>query len=182
MSDSTKGQQIDSVNNGQVRFEPGNNRIVQYDGSNNRSLMGSRNNVPGFYVSKEGIDVETADDDQLIFNSNQNVFKIILTDTAVVTLPPGYGDYVEYTVDITHGYGNTPMVVGSVDFPSATNEGKFMLPITLVETTGGTTGVAAFFRVKQNYFTCTVKARNSGADTYEGDYTFKYYILQETAA
>lgn len=133
-------------------------------------------------LSQATYDVSTATDDQLIWSSDFNLFKIVQTGTTTVDLAAGYGSYTEYTSTITHDLGSTPMILGSVDFPPATLEGRFMLPMTLVESSGGTNGVGAFFRVNTDNFVCTVKARNSGSDVYKGVYTFRYYILKETAA
>ena len=56
------------------------------DGTVNRVSLGLLSDGSyGLKVSPENVDVLTADDSELIFNSSQNVFKIVLTDTVTLT-------------------------------------------------------------------------------------------------
>lgn len=60
-----------------IQFSDGNNipRIVAYIDESNQ---------PVFKISEDGIDVTVATNDQLTFNSQQNVFKIVETDVATI--------------------------------------------------------------------------------------------------
>lgn len=55
---SDSGQQVNSVNNGKVRMENGNNRMILFDGTVNRLVLGELpNGQIGLVISKERIDV-----------------------------------------------------------------------------------------------------------------------------
>lgn len=63
-----------------------NRRIVTEDNSDKRVFLGKIGdgaNDWGMKVSQEGVDVAAATDDQLVFNSANNLFKIVATDTAL---------------------------------------------------------------------------------------------------
>lgn len=52
------GQQRTSVLNGQLRIEDGNNRMVLFDGTNYRMIIGLLpDGTVGIVISREGVDV-----------------------------------------------------------------------------------------------------------------------------
>lgn len=52
------GQQSTSVLNGQLRIEDGNNRMVMYDGTHYRMIIGLLpDGTVGMVISKPGVDV-----------------------------------------------------------------------------------------------------------------------------
>ncbi len=67
----------DGLSGGNIRQNRQN--IVVFDDTTNRVLIGYNTQLQlwGLFVSKPGIDVLTATADQLIFNSNQDTFKIV---------------------------------------------------------------------------------------------------------
>lgn len=95
-------------------------KIFKDDTGVRRVLLGKgKNGFYGLKVSQEGIDVYDASDDDLVFNSSQNVFKIVgeatlTTGTVAGTATAGQ---VSLTVDLTaltHGLGYTPAVFGYI--------------------------------------------------------------------
>ena len=147
-----------------------------------RVLLGK--GADGFYglkVSPAGVDVYTATDAQLIFNSNQNVFKIVTSGSATVTT----SSYGQFQTVIPHGLTITPAVVGYVRFAGAPANSYAILPHTvfLVPSSGVPTSLSAIatatVTVDATNITCSVIQVAGG--TTDGDWTFKYYILQETA-
>lgn len=132
----------------------------------------------GLKVAKDGFDVLTAVNADLVFNSEQNVFKIVQTGTITVTKPAGV-----YTGDatVTHNLGFTPSVMafsgenGGVPLPdfsiftSGTDGGKIwrLVCISSVTTTA----------VTFSYDTPSIGFGTTGPLTVD----IKYYLLQETA-
>lgn len=146
-------------------------------------LMGNQATFgEGFYVSKPGINVVTnTDPTQLIFNSNQDTFKITETGTAFIPSPNGTAGI--YSTEATLTVSGTPAFlafvnVGVISFAlpfvqlcnvSGTNDGKFA------------ESFAASLFNENLTFTHTVSA----AGITDGVFTnsvipVKYYILQES--
>ena len=71
------------------------------DSSNIRAFMGKNTTLgDGFYVSKTGYDANTASASNLIFNSNQDVFKIV---SKITTNIPSFSLSYDSTGNITSG-------------------------------------------------------------------------------
>lgn len=104
---------IDEFNKFQDQYTAGNiqqnqQSIIVFDDSTNRVLIGYQTVLQqwGLFVSKPGVDVTEATADQLVFNSEQDVFKIVSkVPISVSVVAPGafYGQTV-----IPHGLDYTP--------------------------------------------------------------------------
>lgn len=83
----------------------------------------------GLKVSKPGYNVQTATSDQLAFNSDQNVFKIVKKVTGSFNMP-NTGARQQNQITITHDMGYVPLIQASVAFTanSETGAGTFLLP------------------------------------------------------
>lgn len=170
--------------------------IFKDDSGTRRVLLGKGAN--GFYglkVSPEGTDVYTAADDELIFNSDQNVFKIVETGTATVPLiSMGAGvSNASQSVTVTHNLGYTPICIAyAVD-----RDGKLIqLPllngrryINLEAVLPGAGIVMAPYSVAQAEVTTTTVVfsnyaanSNMGSGSTVSALNIKYYLLQETAS
>lgn len=183
-------QQLGSPN---VYVDSGNENIVvaKNDSANTSTpqvLMGNQVNFgEGFYVTKPGIDVTSAKSpDDFIFNSNQNVFKIVKTGFLTI---PGYsggpssaGNYLTYTSTTTehHGLSYVPAVLG---YYSDTSSTSFLpLPYSIALGSGTT---ASWFSVSIQVYEDIIEAESvttiTGNTTFtNGDITVKYYLLQES--
>lgn len=134
----------------------------------------------GLRTSPAGVDVTTATNAQLTFNSNQNVFKIV-TD-AVVTLTKAINTSFNF-VNVTHGLGYSPTVIAYADDGSNLN----VLPVSVLETSGGVAGLTSLmfmFTVDSTKIQFQVWAPNYvGNSSYAAaiSYPIHYYIVQETA-
>lgn len=171
-------------------------QIFKDDTGTRRVLLGK--GASGFYglkVSEEGVDVYTATDDQLIFNSSQNLFKIVRSSTGSVTV--GSGDsYTTVTTTIPHGLNFTPIVLGFVDSNSTilSHSGRTPTPYTMYEsvTTSPIGLIDNTLYVVIGQFTITADATNIYLNVgthkvtfytqLQGVWNFTYYVLQETAA
>lgn len=154
-------------------------QVFKDDTGTRRVLLGK--GADGFYglkVSKEGEDVYTAANDQLVFNSDNNVFKIVKTDT--VTLPLDYSDG-STTWTIPHNLGFVPtyevyLLYGSTryqlpfinSFVVGTPPSADVVPSVIVNASADSTNL---------YITW-----NEGGSTGVVEQTFRYYLRQETAA
>lgn len=159
----------------------GTPRIVMYiDSSNN----------PVFKISPAGVDVTTATNAQLSFNSSQNVFKIVssgtLTIDPVTTAAPGAGNFVNFSQSsaaVSHSLGYTPAVL-AFEFDQA-NASYIPLPSNI----SGGTGTTCVWTQTSVYVTsttilATVKGTVTGPTGGLGSVftkTIKYYLLQESA-
>lgn len=194
------GNFLDNNTNGVRILDKNKIKVAQYgqqvDGSTNLKFFDNSgiglaqfgkyaDGTTALKVAKAGVEVATATNDQLIFNSNQDVFKIVKSGTAstasVTATPGGAGQWAYNTsnVIIAHGLTFTPLVVG--DFLQGSLYG--VIPNT----------VAAMVVANSPYFlTVGIVADATNINitatvlTLTGAYTLpaltvKYYLLQETA-
>jgi hypothetical protein len=159
-------------------------QIFKDDSGTRRVLLGrGANGFYGLKVSKEGFDVFTAADDELVFNSNQNVFKVVGQGTVEVT-SSGVAA-TNYT--IAHNLGFSPTVVAflnSVDIGGLANNIDIPLPTWLdISVNGDLAGNVVFGAWidhavdDTNYYIKIYNGTGVATDTYP----VKYYLLQETA-
>jgi hypothetical protein len=127
-------------------------------------------------VAPPGVDVTTATDTQLLFNSAQNVFKIVSIKTFSITQPAGSVN----TYSRTHGLTYVPAVMG---FLSA-GGGLFRPLPTHVSISSDTVAevvkIGAWVDCQADATNVTVTFRNATSAPM-GNYNFKIYVLQETA-
>lgn len=141
----------------------------------------------GLKVAKDGFDATTTADENLVFNSEQNTFKII--DSGTITFPalsvsnPGVGSFggnlatnsrahglgyqpaiIAFINDGSNGYQSTPFM--SIN-PSGTSCYWFKLYLSV-----NATDILATIDV-----TVTGRSWTTAADVFSA----KYYLLQETA-
>jgi hypothetical protein len=205
---SIKGVNVNNATDKQLilkeDFDNGNTIYYDVNGVPN-VLLGNRlkntanglaSNQGGFFVGKPGIDVTQATNSQLIFNSGNDVFKIVVSGTTTIpgrTLSTS-SSYFD-TIQIAHGLPYVPIMqaYGLVTYNAVFNN---TLPVQLL--TGYATlpfdGISPFAGVG-NLQTFLIKAITDATNVYftyfyqtngSGSYTFpavpiKYYLLQETA-
>ena len=189
---STGQKSTDSLKGG-LKFEQDNNRIIGRDINNIPSLsIYSDPSGTGFAmkVSKPTFDVLTATDDELIFNSNQNTFKI--SDTLTGNIPTANLStnntqaQTNLVTPIPHGItGRIPAFLAYVQLSGAT---YCLMPYTATDIFGS---------VINNRATRSYSATADGTNIYiilqatqvtttnttiaYGGEPVKIYILQETA-
>jgi len=183
-------QQLGSPN---VFVDSGSNQIMVSDTVNqittNRVLVGKQETFgEGFYVSKPGKDVaKITDSAELIFNSNQNVFKVVDSNSisfAVSNLATG----ATFTEPVAHGQKDVPAIIAFLNGSSSsylTFGRYYAVPTTVPVAVGGVyqAGIQYSYQVDQTFIYFTVSNYTSLSPiTDVGTATFKYYILQETAA
>lgn len=127
------------------------------------------NGRPILKIAKDGFDALTATNDQLIFNSDQNVFKIV--STGIVQLITSTGGPSAVTVN--HGLGYVPAPLVYMEFPgSATSR----TPLPYIET--GPSGIEVVYSIDANNLVVECRVADPfGPNTYG----IRYYLMQETA-
>jgi len=142
-------------------------------------------NTYGMWVSKPGMDVTTATATDLIFNSNQDVFKIvgnIVGNFQNVTVAPSSGQFATNsgTTAIPHNLGYAPAILGYINnantFYSLPYQNNFG---------GGTTAAFATYSVDVdniNVYLTLLLTAFGGSETASGSLlSAKVYLLQESA-
>jgi hypothetical protein len=137
-------------------------------------------------VARAGVDVTKATDDQLLFNSAQNTFKVVNKLTGSFTLTSA-ATPTSTLVTITHSLGYVPFTLSNVNLSADTaggNTGIFPIPFFSVGTGGGTTNVfiiRSYVKVRSVSTTDIVfeVGTAGGPATITG--AISVYVLQETA-
>jgi hypothetical protein len=186
-SGTTRGvQQLGGPN---IYADAPNSRHVVTDGTVDRVWLGKIGDGAddwGLKVSEPSIDVASATDDQLLFDSSRNSFKIVSTDTisfAVGSLVSG----ATTTQTVPHGLTTIPAVMAFVNGTGSTylvaNQ-HYSVPVTIPVAVGGKyeAGVNYSFRVDSMNMYFDVSNYSSASPLTDiGTASFKYYVLQQTA-
>jgi len=139
----------------------------------------------GIKVSKEGYDVKTAADDELIFNSSQNMFKVVISDSTTVIGSSSLTYGTPQTATIPHNLGYVPAFNVYVN-PSSPipgfQGGDGLSNLPLMYFSAG--AVLLLLQARADSTNLYLDVINTNSGTYDLDlysWTFKYYLLQETA-
>lgn len=148
---------------------------------NRRVLLGKgKDGFYGLKVSKEGHDVYDSVGDDLIFSSENNVFKIIHTDIINVTKPAN--ENVASAVYV-HNLGFAPANIAY--YIGTSNDGQDVssqLPFTLFSFADGTLELQINVRTNESLFEVFVSVPNTSLfRAPELTFPIKYYLVQETA-
>lgn len=164
------------------------NKVYKDASGTQRILISGEEGV--IKISEEGVDVADASDDELNFNSDQNVFKIVQSGTTTiegVTFPTTAAGNVDIATAnptvIDHNLGYVPVVLAFIDSGS----GYLPLPYKGYVFNNGGTGGFIFFETTVHVTSTQLQINRYawGGDTTGssvGESTVKYYLLQETAA
>jgi hypothetical protein len=158
------------------------------DGTTNRILLGQyQNTFSGLKVSKQGKDVVTASNQDLIFNSEQNVLKIINTNTTSINVPNPLPTGT-ITATVPHNQTFAPAFLAFVSTPALAAYGipnsqivglPYILP-TSIGTADAPLLVQARTDASSIYFDI-INYQSAALPDLGGTWSFKYYILQESA-
>lgn len=185
MSITSNDQQSTDSLNGKLTFEQDKNRIVGRDEDNKIGLLIGTDPFV-VKIAKDGFDVLTAGNDDLIFNSSQNVFKIITSYTLILpamSLNTGGANYAvgtPQTISTPHGLSAVPAILA---FWAA---GSDYIPLPW--TTSGQFGSGGFSYVERYAYATPTVVGVSGAisgyniNTTQPTTTIKIFVLQETVS
>lgn len=188
LSGTTRGTQ----NMGGPNFvsDPANSRMLVYDGVTDRVEFGKIGTGPndwGLKVSQPNIDVRTATNSQLIFNSAQDTFKVVATGSivsAALSLSnPGVGSYNsgQSLNQVAHGLSYLPGIIAFIQQGAGT---YVSTPFTSVFGGGGTAmrWYSVYAIVDAQNVTLEIDATVTGQTLSfaTGLFTMKYFLLQES--
>lgn len=136
---------------------------------------------PVIRVAKDGFDAQTGADSELVFNSEQNTVKVVSSGTLKLTAVAGTS--VAKALDISSlGLSGPPLIISAAVSP-ASAVAYYSMPI--IQNPGTTSEVIATSWVnfiagstQEVRFQVQLGAVAAG---YAGVWSFKYYILQESA-
>lgn len=110
---SKPGINVNSAGDNELIYKNDFSTTLYYDSSGVPTvLLGLRpsDSSQGLFVSKPGFDVTIATDSQLVFNSNQNIFKILLSGTTTIpSISIALGSFGVTGTVIQHNLGFTPV-------------------------------------------------------------------------
>lgn len=165
-------------------------KIIRDENGVDRVMIGRYpNGEYGIKVSKTGKDVKTADNIDLYFNSNQNTFKVVKSDTITLadyTVSGGAGVWANFQqtpVIVNHGLGYKPIVMAYLigiggEYTPLPFTGMRTPSTSSFESTNigiSVDGVRVIF--SQNTI---VNGSISSHTVYGG--TIRYYLLQESVS
>ncbi len=162
-------------------------QVFKDDTGTRRVLLGK--GADGFYgvkVSQEGNDVYDAADENLVFNSDNNLFKIHSVAEATLSVPNPWPATNTQTATVAHNLGYTPAVMAFVDNPAITGiyGAKGLTALPSLFALSGMSFIWSQCRVDDTnvYFDLTniYSAAANNYDVYS--WSFKAYILLETAS
>lgn len=152
--------------------------IFKDDTGTRRVLLGKgADDFYGMKVSKPGLDVYDASNDELIFNSNQNVFKIVKTGSSSIDATSATAGST-VTSTIPHGLSFIP--IPWVFWNQTGNNYEALPTWSSYSASGGSVLFGGFFSYEVND-TNLVLQFLPGATSNYGVFNFTYYLLQETA-
>ncbi len=123
-------------------------------------------------ISKPGVDVRSATDAQLAFNSNQDIFKIVLTDTLVSIPTTG----PTTTTTIAHNLGYIPAILAF----TAVGGLYRSTPYVQMNTADGSISYYTYVSADSVNLYITFQYNNA-VGPIGSTIPIKYYLLQETA-
>jgi hypothetical protein len=131
----------------------------------------------GIKVSRQGVDVRTANDVDLVMSSAFKNFKIVAKGNYTV-FKPGSVDTV--SASVLHGLGYTPFVLMFASYSGGNS--YVQTPLISVDTTSGIIDFLAFCTVDNTSITFNVRAPQNGSlYNFIVSTEFFYYLFVETA-
>jgi hypothetical protein len=162
---------IQQLGGSNIVSDAGEQQIRVSDDTSDRVLLGAIGDGEwGLKVSVSGVDVTTASDDDLLFDSTRNTFKILSTGTATLTVT-GTG---QFQVEIPHNLGYTPAFLAFVDAGAGF---RSPLPAYVYNNLGA---ITAQFNIVVNATYTRLYIDNLSTATPFTE-RFRYYLLQQTA-
>ncbi len=170
---------------GKLTFEKSKNRIIGRDADNVARLLILANGTDFVMkVSKDGIDVLTATDNQLIFNSGNNLPKIVHTDTFTLVTADFAASGNSYLTQLATEIIDLDQfdVINPIVWVFIENALGEVIPLPYYSfnfNTGALSyqAIASVNTVSNDLY---VEIRSTAA--LSPGVTFRYYVLQETSA
>lgn len=175
--------------NGRLTLDQARNRILgrQADGLARLLLLADGTNF-FLKISDDSIDVLSATDDQLIFNSQNNLFKIVESGVATVSLPSiSNGASGSGSDNVAHSLGYEPLVLAwSVTTAGGTQVKPFPASVVNAKSVNTTAVTIAYVRDEQMTVTNTditfdiTVSNSTGFAEPATDVEILYFLLTQT--
>lgn len=157
-------------------------QIIVHDGSYNKALFGRDGS--GNYVvkvAKDGFDVLTASDGDLIFNSANNLFKIVSSGTISISHNHTSANSAKTTTQ-AHGQNGRPIIMAwanNLVAPGVPGTPSYQMPFLYPAASGANLVISTLLDVHVDGTNITITTWSTNITTITAD--IKYYIVQETA-
>lgn len=164
-----QGRLPDDLGYGQILYDRSGKAVIY--------MAVDKNGKPILKVAKDNQDATVATDDQLIFNSSQNTFKIATSDTVILTRPAGTASVstlipVPVSASAFLSWGTLTGVSPQLTYP---------LPYYAPSGTGTMLwGVRAYYDSSANVVKFFNESYDAGVTATTYTVSIKYYLLQET--
>lgn len=182
ISSNSYGQNLNEIN-GIMRTIQNEQRVKIFkdDVGMRRVLLGKgKDGFYGMKVSPDGTDVTTAADDELIFNSNQNVFKVLRTGVVTATKPAD--EHVWFT-DVELDLDNNPALLAFIELDYGNGIVYEPLPNIRINISTGVVTLQVKAYVKNTQLRVEIDATQTESFYAQSlSYDIRYFLLQESAA
>lgn len=157
--------------------------ITLGDGFNQRILLGpDSTGQEVLKISMAGYDASSATNTQLLFNSNQDIFKIVSTGVRSISHNHTLINSA-ITTSFAHNQSQRPILVAyasNLVAPGIPGTPTYILPLTYPGISGGNLVISTLMDIHVDDTNITLATWSAHITTITSD--IRYYILQETAA
>lgn len=143
--------------------------------------------VTALKIAKDGYEVSTANNDQMIFNSSQNIFKIVDTDTITLSHTVVAAPTTTTTTTKVHGLGYIPGMLAFITLDPVIMSGALAnstvpnpYPILYIVGGGSTLTLAGQAEVYLDELNVYFTLRTFGVGNGTYNCSAKFYLFQET--
>lgn len=179
---------VDALINGRLPNDLGYGTILYDETGTPLIYMAIVGGQPILKVSPPGVDATTAGDDELLFNSTQNVLKVVASGT--VNFTPSNSGFPNYTVTsgrktgpvVTHNLGFVPLVKAATQRPSVSFDPNVLTELPFLESNGSSSVlINAFYSATSTTLSFFFDFGGSWSFNAPPNFVIKYYLLQESA-
>lgn len=169
-----------------------NGKLILSDGTVNLAFIGLKDVSgvmrPVVRIAKPGFEAETTADENLIFNSDQNVLKVITSGSGALAAPASSTSYVDIPYPAGVVAGTRPIVLA---FGRPSDASQYWgvdywqpFPVTYYGLTSGKIVIDTYMhlQISTTGARIAITRATSTDPAAGGTWYYKYYILQETAS
>jgi hypothetical protein len=135
----------------------------------------------GIKIAKSGIDVTTATDAQLAFSSAFDTLRVVQSNTGIIAAP-GSNTSLTTSVSIPHNLGYAPVVIAYFNYPTGAVGTYWPSPFNVYSYSASVGSYVIDSAAKFNVDSTNINFFIHQSSTVTaGNWSYKYYLLQETA-
>lgn len=180
---SKAGIPVNQASDKQLVYKDDFSTKTYFDLTNSRMLEGLLpDGTYGLWVSRPGANVTTATEDQLIFNSNRNLFKIV--DSKTVSISHNHtATNSAQTTSVAHNQPQRPIILAYANnlvAPGVPGTPSYLMPFLYPAVSGGNLIISTYLYHETNNTNIVFTSWSANITVITTD--IRYYILQETAS